>query len=65
MRRALTALAVLAVVLSGVPATSLAAHGSTGVDCEFPVSVTDGTGTDVTVPEEPDRVVDSDAELPV
>jgi iron complex transport system substrate-binding protein len=57
MRRALVSLVVLAVVLSGLPATVAGAHGSSGVDCEFPITVQDGTGTDVTVEEEPTRVV--------
>lgn len=52
--------AVVLVVAGGGLAGSVAGNGGTAsdaVDCTFPVTVTDGTGTDVTLSEEPDRVV--------
>ena len=65
MQRTLVALVALALM---VPAVAGAAGGAQtgaaagpaqqgGVDCEFPVSVTDATGETVTVDGEPERVV--------
>jgi iron complex transport system substrate-binding protein len=65
MQRTLVALVALALM---VPAVAGAAGGAQtgaaagpaqqgGVDCEFPVSVTDATGETVTVEEAPERVV--------
>jgi iron complex transport system substrate-binding protein len=68
MRRTLVALVALALLVPAA-AGGTAASGvvqvagdapvaqQDGVDCEFPVSVTDVTGQTVTVQEEPDRVV--------
>lgn len=68
MQRTLVALVALALLVPAAagPATAggvVQAAGDApvpqqgGVDCEFPVSVTDATGQTVTVEEEPDRVV--------
>jgi iron complex transport system substrate-binding protein len=68
MRRTLVALVALALLVPAAagPATAggvVQAAGDApvaqqgGVDCSFPVSVTDATGQTVTVAEEPDRVV--------
>lgn len=63
MRKTLViALVVLASIVA-VPGSAAvgsgpdAAQTQGGVDCEFPVSATDATGTEVTVEEEPERVV--------
>jgi len=52
--------AALVVLSAGAVATAGVVGAQSGdgpVDCSFPVSVTDATGTEVTVPAEPDRVV--------
>ena len=53
------AMAVVIVAVLGVLAGGVAGDAGTAeaVDCEFPVTVTDASGTNVTVTEEPDRVV--------
>jgi iron complex transport system substrate-binding protein len=53
-RAALVTLVVVAVL---APAVAGAAAGSVPQGCGFPVTATDATGTQVTVPEEPRRVV--------
>lgn len=50
------AVAVVAVVLAGIPAAPASAQTGAGT-CSFPVTRTDATGTDVTVREEPKRIV--------
>jgi iron complex transport system substrate-binding protein len=65
-RPTVLALALL-VCLAALPAGTSAAPTATGeeapvgdvaqTDCSFPVTVTDATGTQVTVPEEPGRIV--------
>ncbi len=64
MQRNVLTLLVLLVVLApltgavGGSSPAVAADHDPGtVDCEFPVSATDATGTEVTVEEEPERVV--------
>ncbi|KAB1194668.1 ABC transporter substrate-binding protein [Haloferax sp. MBLA0076] len=49
------ALLVLVTVFSGVPAPVAAADQT--AQCSFPMTVTDATGTDVTISEDPERVV--------
>ena len=49
------ALLVLVTVFAGVPAPVAAADQT--AQCSFPMTVTDATGTDVTISEDPDRVV--------
>jgi iron complex transport system substrate-binding protein len=39
------------------PGAAVADHGGDGAPCAFPYTATDATGTNVTVPEEPERVV--------
>ncbi|WP_101296419.1 PGF-CTERM-anchored ABC transporter substrate-binding protein [Halegenticoccus soli] len=58
MRTKFTVLTVLLVALSAVAATPLAAGATqqSGAQCSFPVSVTDATGTEVTLDEKPQRV---------
>jgi len=50
----LLAVLVTAPLLAG---SAAGAHDQATVDCTFPVSVTDATGTNVTVDEQPDRIV--------
>jgi len=51
-------LAVVLLLGVAVPAgTAVASHGTADGDCTFPLTVTDGTGTDVTVDEEPQRII--------
>jgi len=46
------------VIVAGVAPLAVAPVGAQAtVDCTFPVTVTDATGTEVTVDEEPDRIV--------
>ena len=59
LRRSLAALFVLFVILSA-SAAAVPAAGTTvqaDSDCSFPYTSTDATGTDVTVEEEPQRIV--------
>ena len=57
MRR-LATLVVGLVVLASLAATPAAATaGQTGQNCAFPVTITDATGTEVTIEDRPDRVV--------
>ncbi|WP_254272127.1 PGF-CTERM-anchored ABC transporter substrate-binding protein [Haloarcula marina] len=57
MRRYATLVVGLALCLSVVGATPAAASAqSTQSDCSFPMTVTDATGTEVTITERPDRV---------
>lgn len=51
---------IVALVVAAVPAAGPAAAAETGtdsIDCSFPVTHTDATGTNVTVEEPPERVV--------
>lgn len=60
MKRLVTLLAtvLLATAALGAPGPVAASHGgSSNASCSFPVTATDATGTQVTVSEEPDRVV--------
>ncbi|WP_302081249.1 PGF-CTERM-anchored ABC transporter substrate-binding protein [Salinibaculum rarum] len=57
---AVVAVTVLLASFSGVAvgqAPQVTAQSDGAVDCEYPVSATDATGAEVTVDEEPDRVV--------
>lgn len=58
-RVAVVALIVVSVAIGpGIVAGSSGADGSViGTDCEFPVTVTDAGGTEVTIPAEPRRIV--------
>jgi len=57
MRRLATLVAAL-LVLASLSATPVAASaGQTGQDCAFPVTMTDATGTEVTIDDRPERVV--------
>ncbi|WP_049907604.1 PGF-CTERM-anchored ABC transporter substrate-binding protein [Haloferax elongans] len=55
IQRIFVALLVLATVFAGVPASVAAADQT--VQCTFPMAVTDATGTEVTISEDPERVV--------
>lgn len=55
-RQLAVVVAVAAVVLAGVPAVPASAQAG-GDACSFPVTRTDATGTDVTVTEQPERIV--------
>lgn len=48
---------VLAVIAVGATGAVTAEAATTNLECEFPVNVTDGTGTEVTVEEPPDEIV--------
>ena len=50
-------LLVLLVVGAGLSAPAAATGGVQSQDCSFPVSITDAQGTEVTVEEEPQRIV--------
>ncbi|ELZ98476.1 PGF-CTERM-anchored ABC transporter substrate-binding protein [Haloferax sulfurifontis] len=60
-RQLVVALLAFATVFAGVPAPAAAAVGQAAphqtATCTFPVTVTDATGTDVTIAEDPERVV--------
>ncbi|MFB6118325.1 PGF-CTERM-anchored ABC transporter substrate-binding protein [Halosegnis sp.] len=59
MTRTLSALCVLLIVataLAPVSAAGAATGATTSHDCSFPVTMTDASGTDVTLEERPDRV---------
>jgi len=56
MRRFATLVAGLLVVASLAATPAAATAGQSGQDCSFPVTLTDATGTEVTVEERPDRV---------
>ncbi|MFB6111939.1 MAG: PGF-CTERM-anchored ABC transporter substrate-binding protein [Halobacteriaceae archaeon] len=53
----LAALVVATVVPVGIAAAAETPYSHDGRDCSFPVTITDATGTEVTVSEQPDRVV--------
>ncbi|ELZ82873.1 helical backbone metal receptor [Haloferax larsenii] len=55
IQRIFVALLVLATVFAGVPAPVAAADHAE--QCTFPMTVTDATGTEVTISEDPERVV--------
>lgn len=59
VRTVVATLVVLLTVTAGVGSVAAPATAQSGgtVDCAFPVSKTDATGTDVTVEEDPERVV--------
>lgn len=57
MRRLATLVAGLLVLASLAMTPAAAATQQTGQNCAFPVTVTDATGTEVTIEERPDRVV--------
>ncbi|MBC9985880.1 MULTISPECIES: PGF-CTERM-anchored ABC transporter substrate-binding protein [Haloferax] len=60
-RQLVVALLAFATVLAGVPAPAAAAVGQAAPQqtaaCTFPVTVTDATGTEVTITDDPERVV--------
>ncbi|EMA00223.1 PGF-CTERM-anchored ABC transporter substrate-binding protein [Haloferax denitrificans] len=60
-RQLVVALLTLATVFAGIPAPAVAAVDQAAshqtATCTFPVTVTDATGTDVTIAEDPERVV--------
>jgi iron complex transport system substrate-binding protein len=58
--RALVLVAVVTAAFVGGVAGAAGAVQADG-DCSFPVTVTDATGTEVTIQEQPDRVVTADA----
>lgn len=53
----LAVLVVAAALTAGLAVGAPAAAGAAGQDCSFPVTETDATGTQVTIDEEPDRIV--------
>lgn len=55
MRQLITLIAGLLVVVS-LAATPAAATTQSGTDCSFPMTMTDATGTEVTLDERPERV---------
>jgi len=57
MRRLATLVAGLLVLASLAATPAAATAGQTGQNCAFPVTMTDATGTEVTIDERPDRVV--------
>ena len=56
MRRFATLVAGLLVLASLAATPAAASAGQTGQDCSFPVTMTDATGTEVTIEERPERV---------
>ncbi|RDZ55064.1 cobalamin ABC transporter substrate-binding protein [Haloferax sp. Atlit-4N] len=60
-RQLVVALLALATVFAGVPAPAAAAVDQTAqqqpAQCTFPMTVTDATGTEVTITDDPERVV--------
>ncbi|POG54558.1 PGF-CTERM-anchored ABC transporter substrate-binding protein [Haloferax marisrubri] len=60
-RQLVVALLAFATVLAGVPAPAAAAVDQTAqqqtTQCTFPMTVTDATGTEVTITDDPERVV--------
>jgi len=56
MRRLATLVAGLLVLASLAATPAAASAGQSGQNCSFPVTLTDATGTEVTIEERPDRV---------
>ncbi|ELZ59851.1 MULTISPECIES: PGF-CTERM-anchored ABC transporter substrate-binding protein [unclassified Haloferax] len=60
-RQLVVALLAFATVLAGIPAPAAAAVGQAAPQqtaaCTFPVTVTDATGTEVTITDDPERIV--------
>ena len=54
---AVAAITVVLLVVSVLPAGTAVAAPGDGTDCAFPLTATDGTGTEVTINETPDQVV--------
>jgi len=56
LRRTVAAL-VLAAMLASVPVSGLGVGTASAQDCGFPYTATDGTGEEVTLEDEPERIV--------